>query len=202
MISKYKENFRAITEFVARFFMRAGFSPNGLTIFSLVLGLLSCLLFVWNRNAILFGSLMIFVGLFDLVDGALARITNRVTKFGSYLDAMSDRVYEAAGVLAGAYVSGLWFISFTLICGSMMLSYAKARAAMEVPITNLEWPDFMERFERDVIFALGCIVWGIFPGEYGGRTVFFWMLVFLNIAVYIGLTQRFFRARKYIEQRS
>ena len=52
MISEHKKNFLAITELVARFFMRADFSPNALTILSLVLERLASVLFIWNHKLI------------------------------------------------------------------------------------------------------------------------------------------------------
>src|SRR3990167_15420 len=103
MLTPYKVYFRRAPEAVARFFIRLGFNPNGITLLGLLLGILTCLFFAWNRNAALFGFLMIVWGLFDAVDGAAARLTNQVTKFGAYLDAMCDRVFEVTATLAAAY---------------------------------------------------------------------------------------------------
>ena len=202
MLTPYKARFRHAAEGVARVFIQLGFSPNGLTLFGLFLGWLTCLFFVWTRNAVLFGILMIFWGLFDAVDGAAARLTNRVTKFGSYLDAMCDRLFETAAALTVAYVSGHWVLSFGLAVGAILISYAKARAAMEVEVSNTEWPDFMERTERDVIFVIGIILWGFFPGSFFGKDLLFWVLVGLNLAVYGTLVQRIFRAKRFIESRT
>lgn len=202
MLTPYKAYFRRGPEAVARFFIRLGFSPNGITLFGLFLGLLTCLLFIWNRNAVLFGFLMIACGLFDAVDGAAARLTNQITKFGSYLDAICDRIFEATGTLAVAYVSGHWVLCFLVTVGAMLVSYAKARASMEVNVSNAEWPDFMERTERDVVFAIGVILWGFFPGSFFGKDLLFWVLVGLNLAVYGTLVQRLFRAKSFIEART
>ena len=202
MLTPYKAYFRSAAEGVARIFLRLGFSPNGITFFGLLGGWLTCLLFVWTRNALLFGFLMILWGLFDAVDGALARLTNRVTKFGSYLDAICDRLFEVSAMLAAAYVTGYWAISFLLAAGILMVSYAKARAAMEVTVSNTEWPDFMERTERGLVFAAGMILWGFFPGPFLGKDIFFWFLVVLTIAVYFTILQRFLRAKRLIESRT
>jgi len=201
VLTPYKDRFRKLPEGAARFFLRIGFTPNGITLLGLVLGLVTCLLFAWNRNAVLFGFLMIFFGLFDAVDGAAARITNQVTKFGSYLDAICDRVFESAALLAAAYVTEHWVLSFCLLGGIFLVSYSKARAAMEVAISNTEWPDFMERTERDIIFAVGVIIWGFFPGTIFGFDIYFWMMLFLNLAVFGTVIQRILRAKKFIELR-
>ncbi len=202
MLTQYKHHFRKLPEGAARFFLNLGFTPNGITLLGLALGLLTCVLFIWNHNAVLFGFLMIFFGLFDAVDGAAARLTNQITKFGSYLDAICDRIFESAAVLAAAQVIGHWNLSYLLTAGVMLVSYTKARAAMEVPISNTEWPDFMERTERDIIFAVGVIVWGFLPGQYFGFDIYFWMMCFLNLAVYGTVIQRIFRAKKFIESRT
>ena len=158
MLTPYKAFFRRGPEAVARVFLRLGFSPNGITLFGLFLGLSTCLWFIKFQNPAVFGFLILLCGLFDAVDGAAARLTNRITKFGSYLDAMCDRVFEIAAAFSAAYVSGHWGLSLLLVSGALLISYAKARAAMEVPVENAEWPDFMERMERGLIFVIGLIV--------------------------------------------
>ena len=204
MLTPYKAKafFRRGPEAVARVFLALGFSPNGITLFGLSLGLLACLWFVKYQNPVWFGILIISCGLFDLVDGAAARLTNRITKFGSYLDAMCDRVYDIAASLSAAYVSGHWALLFLGISGASLISYAKARAAMEVSIENTEWPDFMERMERSLGFVAGLILWGLFPQDFWGHDLFFWVLVGINLAVYGTVIQRVLRAKRFIDLRA
>lgn len=201
MLTKHKQVFRAPAELVAKLFLKLGFNPNGITILSLVFCFLISLLFVFQRNAVLFGTLLLACSLFDMIDGTLARMTNQVTRFGAYLDAMCDRLFEAVAALAVAYVSGHWLVIFTLVVGSILTSYAKARAAMEVPVSNTEWPDFMERTERGFIFIAAIILWGIFPGKFFGQDLLFWIVVALNLGVYFTVIQRIFRAHKLILER-
>lgn len=198
---QYRYYFKGIIKFATNIFKKAGFTPNKITILSLVLGLLICLLFVWNRNPAFFGCMILLVGLLDVIDGELARTTNQSTKFGSYLDAVCDRFYEAAATLAAAYVSGHWILSFLLLTGSQLTSYAKARAGMEVKISNREWPDLIQRFDRALIFTSGLFLWGIFPGTYGGKDIFFFTLVILDILVFVSLFQRIIRAKRIIQER-
>lgn len=201
MLTKHKHLVRVPAEFVARIFLRLGFTPNGITLLSLVFCFLTCLLFIFQRNAVVFGVLILSCGLFDMIDGTLARMTGQVTKFGSYLDAMSDRIFESATALTVAYVSGYWMLCFILAVGSILISYAKARAAMEVPVSNTEWLDLMERTERSIIFILGVILWGMFPGKFFGHDILFWTICVLNIGVYYTVVQRVLRARKLILER-
>jgi phosphatidylglycerophosphate synthase len=202
MLSQHRDKIRGAMEFVARIFMRLKFTPNKLTLFCLFLGLAICGLFAWNKNPLMFGILILLVGMLDVVDGTLARMTNQCTKFGSYLDAMCDRLYEGGASLAAAYVSEHWILAFFAFAASSLTSYAKARAAMEVPVSNTEWPDFIERFERSIIFTFGMIFWGCFPGNYGGHDIFYWTLIVLNVVSYASLIQRMFRAKRIIEARS
>ena len=202
MLTPYKAHFRRGPEAVARIFLRMGLTPNQITLLGLFLGILTCIWFMIVQKPVLFGFAITFWGLFDTVDGAAARIANQVTKFGSYLDAMCDRFFEISAVFATAFVSGHWALSLLLISGATLISYAKARAAMEVSVENTEWPDLMERMERSIVFVLGLILWGFFPQNFFGRDIFFWFLVGLNLAIYFTVIQRMLRAKRFINSRS
>ena len=203
MITPHKALFRKPPEAVAKVFLKLGFIPNGITIFGLCMGILTCVWFMQAQKPVLFGFLIIFWGLFDTVDGAAARLSNQTTKFGSYLDAMCDRIYDIAAAFAAAYVSGYWPLFLLLASGALLTSYAKARAAMEIPIENTEWPDFMERWERSVVFVIGLLLWGFFPGvRFLGRDLFFWILTLLTVAIYATIIQRVLRAKRLIQSRA
>ena len=78
---------RSIARRVAQVFVRTPITPNMLTLFGLVLnGIVAALLI---ENHLLAGGLMIiFAGLFDMLDGALAKITNKMSSFGAFLDSV------------------------------------------------------------------------------------------------------------------
>ncbi len=198
--SKYKDSFNKVTHKIARVFIALHVTPNSLTLGSLVLLLVACGVLYWTKNIVLFCLLVLLFGMFDAFDGALARITNTTSKFGSYLDALVDRYYEAIGILAVAMVKGHWILSFLFLMGCLIISYAKARAAMEVPIENNRWPDFMEKLERDLIFILGLLISELTGWHLAGREFFFWVLVFLVLATHFTAIQRALRAKKIIEQ--
>ncbi len=156
-----------------------------------------------SRPACVFGVLIFFVGLLDAVDSALARTMNCASKFGAYLDAICDRLFDAAAVFALAWVSHEWFLCFLLVTGGLLVSYAKARATMEINVSNNEWPDLMERTERGIVFAIGVVLWGAFKEtSFFGINILVWMLVLLNLTVYFTLIQRILRARQYLKIRS
>ncbi|MBF6613127.1 MAG: CDP-alcohol phosphatidyltransferase family protein [Chloroflexi bacterium] len=133
-----------------------------LTLFGLVLNLVVAVLLL-NNHLVAGGIMIIAAGLFDMLDGALAKITSRMSSFGAFLDSVVDR-YSEAIILLGlllhyytqAQTQGLLevVLIYIILVGSMMISYARARAgalhiANEVGI--------MARPERIVLLALGLI---------------------------------------------
>lgn len=143
---------------------KIGFTPNTLTLvgFLAMCGIgvvLAC------GNFGLGGLLIIAAGIFDALDGSLARLTNRVSKFGAFLDSMTDRFAEGAiyfGILYALMQRGMnwaaYLIYFTLL-GSLMVSYARARAegiGMEMK------EGLMTRFERIALLIIGLILTAFF----------------------------------------
>lgn len=180
---------------------RTGITPSGLTLTIPVLGTAACVWFYDSRQTLLFCLLITAIGACDALDGVLARVTNRVTKFGGYLDAVCDRYFEAIVVLTVAAVTGYWALSMIFLAGALLVSYAKARAAMEVTISNLEWPDLMERVERNVVFILGLALSALVDWTPLGWDLFWWTLVMLVVLVHMTVLQRILRARRFIEAR-
>ena len=81
------------------------------------------------------------------------------------------------------------------------MSYAKARAAMEVAVSNLEWPDLMERAERSLLFGAGLVAGALVPWRPLGHDLFWWTLVLLALLTHLTVLQRALRARRYIRER-
>ena len=181
--------------------IRLKFTPNLITLLGLLLGVLACVIFVLTKNVISFCILLFVASLFDSLDGTVARLSGRVTKFGAYLDAVCDRIFEGSAAVAVAYVIGYWFLMFLLFMGAVITSYAKARAAIEISISNSEWPDFMERTERGMIFIFGLLISDLTQIRIAGHDLFYWISIFLIIAVYATIIQRVLRAKRLIEER-
>ncbi len=147
---------------VARIFAGTPITPNMLTLFGFVLNLVVAALLV-TGHLVGGGVMMIAAGLFDMLDGALARVTNRTSAFGAFLDSVVDRYSEAAILLglllyyyqqpSGQLVTEVVLIYATLF-GSMMISYARARAE-GLNIRNEV--GIMARPERVVLLAVGLL---------------------------------------------
>ena len=110
------------------------------------------------------GATILFAGLFDMIDGRLARLGNMSTTFGAMWDSVLDRYSELSslfGVVLIFLLNGdFWMgvVSFTAMIGSIMVSYVRARAEG----LNIECKvGIMQRPERVVVLALTAIITGI-----------------------------------------
>lgn len=132
-------------------------NPNILTFLGLVVNIWAAFLFAagkfrWG------GIVVIFAGLFDMVDGRVARETNQVTRFGGFFDSVLDR-YSDLAVLAGmlvfyASIDRFFYVVLTSIAmmGTALISYTRARAENTIPKCKV---GFMERPERVVLIIIG-----------------------------------------------
>ena len=103
---------------------------------------------------------VIGAGVFDMVDGRVARETNRVTRFGGFFDSVLDR-YSDLALLMGllvyyAAINRFGYIVLTAIVmtGSVMVSYTRARAENTIPKCKV---GFLERPERVVLLIIGAL---------------------------------------------
>ncbi len=178
---------------------KAGLTPNQITLLGLVLVVLNCALFCWHKSTFWFGLGLAASFTFDALDGAVARLRNMSSKFGGYLDGVIDRYQEIVVFASIAWVTGWWALSLFALTGSLMVSYNKARAAIEIPIENHAWPDLLERFERVVILSLALLLdsFVTLPDVLGGRVLFLALLV-LGALAHLTAIQRFFRARRML----
>ena len=201
LATRYKQAIDRAVHPMALRLARSGISPSAITLAIPMLGLLVCWWFVRTRAVVPFCVLIVLVGSLDGLDGAVARAGGRVTKFGAYLDAMCDRYFESSVVLAVALVTGYWFWSIVVLAGSLMVSYAKARTAIEVSVSNTEWPDLMERTERGVLYLAGLAAADRLSWKPIGRDLFWWTLVVVAILTHLTVIQRVLRARRFILER-
>ncbi|MCL4367623.1 MAG: CDP-alcohol phosphatidyltransferase family protein [Actinobacteria bacterium] len=140
---------------VAQLFARTGLSPNAVTLVTLALNF-GVAAVIATGNLLVGGILVLLVGALDSLDGALARVTGRATTFGAFLDSTLDRYSEAALFLGVIYhfrdEAPVVILAYIALVGSLLVSYARARA--------LRWTDYCEvgwlaRPERVVILGLG-----------------------------------------------
>lgn len=150
----------AIIARIVRWLALSRIHPNVLTFLGLVINIAAAILFAKGsfRWA---GVVVICAGLFDMVDGRVARATDRVTQFGGFFDSVLDRYSDLAlymGLLVYyASINRFFYIVLTAIVmtGSVMVSYVRARAECTIPKCKV---GFLERPERVVLIIIGALV--------------------------------------------
>jgi len=133
--------------------------PNALTFIGLVINIVAAVMLAQGRF-LAAGLVIIGAGIFDMVDGRVARETNRVTRFGGFFDSVLDR-YSDLALLMGLLVyygtiNRSFYVVLTAIVmtGAVMTSYARARAENTIPTCKV---GFLERPERVVLLIIGCL---------------------------------------------
>ena len=134
-------------------------NPNILTFIGFSINLFAAYLFAYGylRWA---GATIILAGVFDMTDGRVARITNRVTVFGGFFDSVMDR-YSDLVLFIGLLVfygreNRFWYVSLVAVAmiGSVMTSYVRARAENLISTCKV---GFLERPERVVLIIIGAL---------------------------------------------
>jgi len=124
---------RALAERIVRPLARRGVTPNAITIAGFLFNVIVAVVIATGHLTI-GGALLFLAGLFDMLDGALARVTSRQTDFGAFLDSLLDRYSEAAVLLALIFQFTIRHETFAVLLvyvvavGSILISYARARA--------------------------------------------------------------------------
>jgi CDP-diacylglycerol--glycerol-3-phosphate 3-phosphatidyltransferase len=150
----------SITPPIIRLLARTPLTPNALTWLGFLVNVGAAVLIV-TGHLLAAGVVVLVAGAFDMLDGALARLTNRVSRFGAILDSTLDRLSEAVlllGLLAmfarDHHIAGCLLVGFTLLA-SLMVSYIRAR----VEGMGIECQaGFFTRPERVVVLALGLML--------------------------------------------
>lgn len=156
-----------IIDAIVRWLAIGHINPNILTVIGVALNVGCGLLFGlgWFFYA---GIALIVANLFDMLDGQVARLSGRVTRFGGFLDSSLDRLSDMV-VFVGLMVyyarpeshSTLnVFLAGAGLMGSVMVSYASARAESLIPKCDV---GFLRRPERVVLFIIGAL--STYPGS-------------------------------------
>ncbi|WP_461453084.1 CDP-alcohol phosphatidyltransferase family protein [Mucilaginibacter sp.] len=170
--------YKVIDPFV-KVLIKLGLTPNAVTTIGFVLNVGVAIIFIiggekGNRGDLTYvgwaGALILFAGLFDMLDGQVARLGNMKSTFGALYDSVLDRYSEQIMFLGICYylVAHHYFLSsifaFIALMGSMMVSYVRARAeGLGVECSG----GLMQRPERVIttgVFAIICGVASLYIG--------------------------------------
>lgn len=151
-----------LTEPAVRFLARKHITPTTLTLLGFLITLGAAAL-IATGHLFIAGFVVLVAGFFDMLDGALARRTNQVTRFGAVLDSVFDRVSDAVPLL-GILIFYLFFreqsaVGILLVClaliGAPLVSYIRARAealGLECQV------GLFTRAERVIVLAVGLLL--------------------------------------------
>lgn len=164
---------RSRIEPFARLFGRVGLTPNALTVIGLLIAVLAGAAAA-SQAWLLAGLLVIFGGVFDLFDGALARATGTTSKFGAFLDSTLDRAGEGVvylGILIGladvGYENGP-LVAAAAMASAFMVSYTRAKSESLgfMPGSGMANVGLAPREVRIAILTIGLILAGLLPGPF------------------------------------
>lgn len=177
--------------------IKMGITPNMVTTIGFVGNVIAAFLFIHASQLTPIsmgfswigwgGAILLFSGLFDMMDGRLARLGNMSTTFGAFWDSTLDRYSELFSLFGITLylmtASGIWagVITFLALVGSIMVSYVRARAeglGIECKV------GLMQRPERVVVTALASIITGMTSNLWwliGGMTL---IAVLANITAF------------------
>ncbi|QUV83921.1 CDP-alcohol phosphatidyltransferase family protein [Chloracidobacterium aggregatum] len=151
-----------VLDTLVRYLARIFPNPNTLTFIGLLINIGCAFLYGWGHFFIA-GLVMIVANLFDMLDGRVARLTGRVTRFGGFFDSVLDR-YSDVIVLIGIMVfyarntpqhSTLYVtLAGIALLGSVLVSYTRARAENLIQQCKV---GFLERPERVVLIIIGSL---------------------------------------------
>jgi len=221
--------YKVIDPFV-KVLIKLGLTPNAVTTIGFVLNLGVAVIFIigaeeGNRGDLTYvgwaGGLILFAGLFDMLDGQVARLGNMKSSFGALYDSVLDRYSELVMFLGICYylVAHHYFLSsifaFVALIGSMMVSYVRARAeGLGVEIKG----GLMQRPERVVTIGLFAMLCGVISLYIGGNyklyvpgikfhvfetmSIFTFPIVALAILTNVTAIRRLADAKKALEKKN
>ena len=197
----YKDKMDGGWDRVGRLVARTGLTPNAVTWIGLGLCTANALAFPAHRNLLVFGLLVGLIELLDNVDGAVARVTGLSSRRGAYLDATTDRYKDSFILLAVAYVTGLWLPAMLALSGSLITSYAAARASMlgAHGADRGGLPDLFERLERTATLCLGLVAAPFCPPIFG-HELMAWVLYFIAAMTHLTGVQRITRRLRELDE--
>lgn len=175
------------SEPVAHILATAGITPNKVTVAGAVLSVgAGCV--IANGHPVTGGLLVLASGVMDVLDGALARVTGRQTRFGAVMDSTLDRVSEAAVLCGlaimytGIHSTSLVLLVYATLVGSVLVSYVRARAeglGVDCKV------GIFTRSERMIIMVAGLLLNLVPPA-----------LVILSLFSYVTVAQRLAHIRR------
>ena len=193
MLTKLKQRVQTWLTSTARVFHNLGLTPNNVSIIGIFFAALASVAYSqWHFNPLLLilaPVLFLISGLFDALDGVMARIYGETTKFGAFFDSLLDRyadVLVLCGIILGGLTNLIWGLA--ALTGSLLVSYTRARA--EAAGVKMESVGLAERAERIMLVVFASFLTYIWIDALN------WSILFLAILTNLTIIQRVSYFRK------
>ena len=155
LLNNLRNSLQPHLEKIGSSFASTGISPNGWSCIGLAFAFVSAFIYGMNMEfaLIIGGVILLIAGFFDIVDGQVARVSQKITKTGGFLDSVFDKIAEVAiflGILIGGFAEP--YLVFLAIAFSLLVSYTRSRA--ESLGIKLQGIGIGERAERLLVIAI------------------------------------------------
>ncbi|MDG6997049.1 MAG: CDP-alcohol phosphatidyltransferase family protein [Nitrososphaerota archaeon] len=162
VLNRIRSSIRPLVDSIGRAFSATGLSPNTWTAVGFVISVIAGVLYASRPGEPYLAALLILLsGFFDVIDGAVARIANKVSKAGSFNDSTLDRLAEVAiyaGILYGGYTSPIYVL--LALSFSLLVSYARAKGdSLGIALSGVGIGERAERLLALVVLSLLRFVW-------------------------------------------
>jgi CDP-diacylglycerol--glycerol-3-phosphate 3-phosphatidyltransferase len=172
-----------LSKIIKFIFKTDNLNPTYFTLLGLLVNFLAAATFVCGKW-LWAGLLILAAGLFDMLDGAIARTFGKVSNFGGFLDSVIDR-YSDLVLLIGLIIyyahnhnMHLLILTAVVSIGTILIPYTRARAEVFIPHCDV---GIMERAERIILLAAG----GIFQSTFHIMPIILWILaIFTHLTVF------------------
>jgi len=192
--TKLRKNVQPFFDIIANGFVKLKIRPNAITLLAFIIGIISAIFIglKWMMLALIF---LWISGLFDVLDGTVARISGNSSPVGAYMDLILDRMVEAA-VILGFYhaypehtlmyllffVAVLFNFTTFIVAGTLFKNDGKKSMYYDVGIA--------ERTETFIVFSLMMLL----------TSHIYWILLAFNVIVFLTGIIRFYKVIKYTNE--
>jgi archaetidylinositol phosphate synthase len=198
-ITKYRDRLIHYVDPIARVFARMGLTPNQLTLISLLFGIAAALLYAF-QHVYLGAAMLLLSGLFDFIDGGVARLNGKSSTFGAAIDWIIDKYVDCL-VLIGIGFSGLADPRIVAIAvfGSMINTFIKPVTYAEIGFDKKEGGKIKDPLEGVGIFgrpetAITLIVFSLLNWVY-------WAVIIVAIMTNFSALQRILYLYTHMRER-
>ncbi|MDA4111782.1 MAG: CDP-alcohol phosphatidyltransferase family protein [Thaumarchaeota archaeon] len=162
VLNRIRNQVGPIVDSIGKTLGGTGLSPNFWTYFGFVFALLAGILYAWiPAKPYLAATAILVSGIFDIVDGAVARVTNKISKSGAFTDSTLDRLAEVAiyaGIIYASYTNPI--LVLLALSFSLLVSYERAKGdSLGVSLSGIGIGERAERLIVLIVFSFIGIIW-------------------------------------------